>query len=116
MKPDARIGKSRTQEDCPTADRTHVMSYDPKAQNQKNEYETELPIAKSLDVNFEPPSDGGMARLSALKDQLLSLFIRLQRGELSGPDAKAQSLLIQEELSKAIWGLEDWQTQVATRN
>jgi hypothetical protein len=92
------------------------MRNDPRAPIKPSEYETEFKIAKGFDVICDPPGDGVTERLNLLKEQLLTLFLRLQRGELSFTDAKAQSLRIQEELSKMIWNLEDWQIQFARRN
>jgi hypothetical protein len=92
------------------------MSDDPKARNSVSEYETELRIAKGFDFICSPPGDPGIERLIVLKEQLLTLFLRLQREELSCCDAKAQTLRIQEELSKMIWAVDDFQVQFASRN
>jgi hypothetical protein len=93
------------------------MLNDPKARRIKTgEYETELKIAKSLDLICTPTSDASVEKLTVLKDQLLNLFLRLERGQLSCTDVKAQTLRIQEELSKVIWTVNDWQIQFASRN
>ena len=92
------------------------MSNEPKARNKIGEYETELKIAKGFDVICNPLGDPSVERLTVLKEQLLDLFLRLERGELSCDDAKAQSIRIQEELSKVIWAVDDWQIQFASRN
>jgi hypothetical protein len=92
------------------------MSYEPKARRKMGEYATELKIAKGFDLICDPSGDAATERLNLLKEQLLTLFLRLQRGELSCTDAKAQSLRIQEELSKVIWAVDDWQIQFASRN
>jgi hypothetical protein len=92
------------------------MSYDPKTRRKIGEYASELKIAKGFDLICDPPSHAAIERLTALKEQLLTLFLRLQRGELSFTNAKAQSLRIQEELSKMIWAVDDWQIQFASRN
>jgi hypothetical protein len=92
------------------------MSDDLRARNKISECETELKIAKGLDLICSPPGDPNIERLTVLKEQLLSLFLRLQRGELSCDDVKAQSLRIQQELSKVIWAVDDWQIQFASRN
>jgi hypothetical protein len=92
------------------------MSYDPKARMKIGEYEAELKIAKDLDLICSPPGDAALQRLNLLKEQLRTLFLRLERRELYFSDAKAQSLHFQEELSKVIWAVDDWQIQFAGRN
>ena len=92
------------------------MSYDPKARMKIGEYATELKIAKGFDLICDPPGDAATEQLNLLKERPLILFLRLQRGDLCYTDAKAQSLRIQEELSRMIWNLEDWQIQFARRN
>jgi hypothetical protein len=92
------------------------MSNDPEARITLGEYATELRVAKGLDHICSPPGDSAMAPLNALKEQLLNLLIRVQRGEGSCAEAKAQSIHIQEKLSKAIWAVDDWKIQFASRN
>jgi hypothetical protein len=92
------------------------MSYDPKARRKIGEYATELKIAKGFDVICDPSVDAATERLNLLKEQLLTLFLRLQRGDLCCTEVKAQSRCIQEELSKMIWAADDWQIQFASRN
>jgi hypothetical protein len=92
------------------------MRNDPRAPLKPSEYETEFKIAKGFDLICDPPGDGATERLNLLKEQLLSLFLRLQRGDVCYADAKAQSRCIQEELSKMIWAADDWQIQFASRN
>ncbi len=92
------------------------MSNDPNARSTMRDYETELKIAKGLDLICRPPVEASLERLIALKEQVLTLFLRLERGELSSIDAKAQSLRIREELSKVIWNVDDWQMRFAGRN
>jgi hypothetical protein len=92
------------------------MSRKPKTRNETSDYESELKIAHGLDLICTPPCDPGMERLNALKEQLRTLYLRLERRELCPVDPKAQSMRIQEELSKLIWTLEDWQIQFASRN
>ncbi len=92
------------------------MSDYSKVRNKISEYETELKIAKGFDLICSPPGDTSIERLTVVKEQLLTLFLRLQREKLSCDDAKAQSLRIQEELSKVIWAADDWQIQFASRN
>jgi len=92
------------------------MSYNPNARNRRTRFKAELKLAKGFDLICDPPGDAATERLNSLKEQLLTLFLRLQRGGLSFTDAKAQSLRIQEELSRMIWNLEDWQIQFARRN
>ena len=82
----------------------------------KTQHEAELSVAKGLEVICTPPLEAGVERIKVLKGQLLALFLRLQRGELESADGKNQSLLMQEELSKLVWSLDDWQIQVAARN
>jgi hypothetical protein len=95
---------------------TEIMSYDPKARRKIGEYATELKIAKGFDLICYPPGDAATERLNLLKERLLILFLRLQRGDVCYTDAKAQSRCIQEELSKMIWAADDWQIQFAGRN
>ena len=83
---------------------------------EMSDYKTEPKIANGLDLICCPPSDAVTARLIALKEQLAGLFSRLERGELSSGDAKTQSVLIREELSRMIWSVEDWQIQSLSRN
>jgi hypothetical protein len=92
------------------------MSLDPKARTNLGDYGTELGIANALDHICNLPVDPCLDRLNEFKEQIQALFLRLQRGELSDSDAKAQSLRIQEELSMLIWSLEDWQIQFMSRN
>ena len=92
------------------------MSNDPRARKKISEYEAELKIVKGLDLICSPPDDPSIEQLTVLKEQLLALFLRLQRGELSCDDSKAQSLHVQEELSKMICAVDDWQIQFASRN
>jgi hypothetical protein len=92
------------------------MSDDMKARGNISEYETELKIANGFDLICSPPGDPSIERLTVLKEQLLTLLLCLQREELSCDDAKAQALRIQEELSKIIWAVGDWQIQFASRN
>jgi hypothetical protein len=116
--PDASIGEKLTNKFWRTADNCKLMSDDAKKKERfkMSEYEIELRIAKSLELICRPPVDTGMARVTALKEQLVALFLRLEHGEISSTDAKAQSVDIREELSKMIWSVEDWQTQSESRN
>jgi hypothetical protein len=72
------------------------MSDAPKARNSTSEYETELRIAKGFDLICDPPGDAATERLNLLKERLLILFLRLQRGDLSYTEVKAHSRCIQD--------------------
>ena len=95
---------------------TEIMRYDPKARRKMGECATELKIAKGFGLICDPPGDAATERLNLLKERLLILFLRLQRGDLCYTEVKAQSRCIQEELSKIIWAVDDWQIQFASRN
>jgi hypothetical protein len=92
------------------------MCNDPKSPIKTSEYETELKIAKGFDLICDPPGDAGTEQPNLLRERLLILFLRLQRGDLCYTEVKAQSCRIEEELSKMIWAADDWQIQFASRN
>jgi len=114
--PYAAISKNHLNNTWLTADSSAVMRNDPRAPIKPSEYETELKIAKGFDIICDPPGDAATERLNLLKGQILTLFLRLQRGDLCCTDAKAQLRCIQEELSRMIWAVDDWQIQFARRN
>jgi hypothetical protein len=80
------------------------------------DYDNALRFAKKLDALCNLPADPGLERIKTLREQLLMLFLRFQRGELTSADARTQSILIQEELARLLWSLDDWQVQVTSRN
>jgi hypothetical protein len=92
------------------------MSYNARFGSDTNEHETELRLAKELEQVCNPATDTGIERLKLIKERLLALFVRLQRGEVSTTDAKTQSLQLQESLSQLIWTLDDWELQSNNRN
>ena len=91
------------------------MNHDQDRAETTTEYQAELKFAQDLDRVCNTPNDAAVQRLRELKEQLLTLFLRLQE---EGPAAKARAEAVnaRAEISRLVWSLEDWQVQFDGRN
>lgn len=91
------------------------MNHDQDRAETATEYQAELTFAQDLDRVCGAHTHAAVQRLRELKEQLVTLFLRLQE-EGPAPKARAEAVNAQAEISRLIWSLEDWQLQFDGRN
>lgn len=86
-----------------------------KSNHKKNVTPAEKPLGTMLEILHRARVEAALDKIASLKEQLLYVVSRAQRGDLSTSTAKTLSLDLEQELTRTICNLEAWHFQMRSR-